>query len=194
MELRPDLYRFFIRPGWFTRRYISSAICGKFDFNDKFVLEFGSGVGTNSQVFHPSYYLGADCDGKRVSYASKLFPKYSFITIKGSLLPLQNNTVDYILIISVLHHIKTELIPDYLEEFRRVLKSSGAIIILEPYFIKRSGLNYLLMKCFDRGKYIQAEGDYIGLFENNRFKTDVVMRFTQLLIYKKILFCAFPVD
>lgn len=193
MELMPAVYRFIIRPSWFTKHYIKSLIFNEFDFNNRFVLEFGSGVGTNSKMFRPHQYLGVDCDAKRVEYASHLFREYSFATICEPKIPLHDKTVDYVLIISVLHHIPTDLIPEYLDEFRRLLKDNGTIIIMEPCFHERSDFCNTLMGFFDKGKYIQYEDAYLSLFETNAYRTNMINRFSQLCLYKKILFSATPI-
>jgi len=190
MELMPAVYRFIIRPSWFTKHYIKSSILNEFDFNDKFVLEFGCGVGTNSKMFRPHLYLGVDCDMKRVDYASRLFQEYNFATIDGPQIPLQDKAVDYVLIISVLHHIPTDLLADYLEEFRRLLKDDGTVVVMEPCFHERSDFCNTLMSFFDKGKYIQYENGYLSLFEKKAFKTCILKTFTQLCVYRKILFSA----
>lgn len=190
MELLPAVYRFIIRPSWFTKHYIKSLILNEFDFHNRFVLEFGSGVGTNSKMFAPHQYLGVDCDIKRIEYASRLFHEHDFATISGPEIPLQDSTVDYVLIISVLHHIATDLLPDYIEEFRRLLKDGGAIVIMEPCFHERSEFCNTLMSFFDKGKYIQYEDGYLSLFEKKAFKTNILKRFCQLCLYRKILFSA----
>jgi ubiquinone/menaquinone biosynthesis C-methylase UbiE len=144
-------------------------------------------------MFTPHQYLGVDCDKKRIEYASRFFHEYDFATISGPEIPLQDHTVDYVLIISVLHHIPTESIPEYLDEFRRLLKDDGTIVIMEPCFHDRSDFHNTLMGFFDKGKYIQYENGYLSLFENKAYQTNILKRFSQLCFYRKILFSAAPI-
>ncbi|MHB1314777.1 MAG: class I SAM-dependent methyltransferase [Christensenellales bacterium] len=190
MELMPAAYRFLVRPRWFTKHYISDLLCDTFDFDNQFVLEFGCGVGSNSRMFHPRDYLGVDCDERRISYAARLCPRYHFCTVNGPHLPLADHTADAILIVSVLHHIPSGKLDGYLREFKRVLKTGGEVIVLEPYLDRRFRLHNVFMKWFDRGKYIRDEPGYLRLFENNGFLPRVVSRFSQLFFYRKILFRA----
>lgn len=84
----------------------------------------------------------------------KLYPEYNFITTKDGLLPLSQNSVDYIMILSVLHHIPTEELTDSLKEFKRVLKSDGNIIIVEPCFFKKARMRNWYMSKLDKGTSI----------------------------------------
>ncbi len=194
MELMPAVYRFMIRPSWFTKHYIKPLMLKEFDFSNKFVLEFGCGVGTNSKMFRPHQYLGVDCDTKRIKYASRLFHHYDFATIDGPSIPLPNKAVDYVIIISVLHHIPTDFIPEYLEEFKRLLKDNGKVVIMEPCFHDHSDFCNTLMGFFDKGKYIKYENGYLSLFKNNGYSTSLLKTFSQLCLYRKILFSAVPVQ
>ncbi|KAJ49234.1 ubiquinone/menaquinone biosynthesis C-methylase UbiE [Clostridium tetanomorphum] len=154
MELSPRLYHYFVRPKWFLNKFYNSMFQNCIEFKDKTVLDFGCGIGSSSYLFESSNYLGVDCDDKRINYAKKLYPEYNFITTKDGLLPLSQNSVDYIMILSVLHHIPTEELTDSLKEFKRVLKSDGNIIIVEPCFFKKARMRNWYMSKLDKGTSI----------------------------------------
>jgi ubiquinone/menaquinone biosynthesis C-methylase UbiE len=192
MELSPTLYRLFVRPKWFSNLFFSSTLGHSFDFNNKTVLDFGCGIGSSSFMFTPSKYIGVDCDCRRIDYARKLYPEYTFAELKNNTLPVPDHSVDYIVILSVLHHIPTEAVSEYLEEFKRVLKPSGRIIAVEPCLFKGSSFCNFCMSNFDKGRYIRDEDGYVGIFKNSQYDTDILKRYNQLIFYNKLFFTAVP--
>ena len=42
------------------------------------VLDFGSGIGTNSKLFDHEDYIGVDVDHSRVEESRRTFPQYEF--------------------------------------------------------------------------------------------------------------------
>ncbi|MHB8032535.1 methyltransferase type 11 [Clostridium botulinum] len=194
MELSPKLYHYFVRPQWFSNIFYDKMFYDLIDFRGKTVLDFGCGVGSSSFLFEPSTYHGVDCDGNRIEYAKKLYPEHNFMAIKADgRLPLSRNSVDYVMILSVLHHISTELFFDYLKEFQRVLKLDGSLIIVEPCFYEKASLPNWCMSNFDKGRYIRNEDEYLDIFRKANYKTKVIKRYNQLLFYNKIMFFASPI-
>lgn len=163
------------------------------DFSNKNVLDFGCGVGSSSCLFEPTAYIGVDCDNRRIKYAKKLYPDYNFITIKNGHLPLPNDSINHIIILSVLHHIPTKLVSDYLKEFQRILQSDGNLIIAEPCFQDKTSLSNWYMSALDRGKYIRSEDEYLDIFRKANYETKILKRYNQLLLYNKIIFSASPI-
>ena len=163
MELSPKLYHWLVRPKWYTKLFLDSIIKGSIDFNSRLVLEFGCGIGSNSILFHPEYYIGVDCDEDRVRYAYDLYPGYRFKVLNTDYLPASDNTIDFILVVSVLHHIPSKELPLYLEEFRRVLKPGGQVIVYEPCFFDDCLISNLYMNYFDRGSYIRNKSRYLQI-------------------------------
>jgi ubiquinone/menaquinone biosynthesis C-methylase UbiE len=193
MELSPKLYNWFVRPKWFSHLLINGVITKQFDFTNKQVLDFGCGIGSCCSIFSPDYYMGVDCDAKRIYYASHNNPQHSFKVMNGHNLPALRNSFDYILIISVLHHIAQKELTGYLKEFHRILKPNGKIIVYEPCFFENNNFNNLFMKVFDRGKYIQIEDKYLEMFTNCNYDTEIHERYHQLLFYNKLFFSASPI-
>lgn len=193
MGLSPIQYRWLVRPKWFTKLYIHNSITCNFNFNNKKVLDFGCGTGSICYMFTPENYLGIDCDHKRIAYANRLYPGYSFSALQGDYLPVLDNSIDYMLIISVLHHISSDELSNYLQEFHRVLKYRGEILIIEPCFFKNSQFNNYFMSLFDKGSYIRCENEYLDIFNKNYYKTTVLKRSSQLFFYNKLFFTATPV-
>lgn len=193
MELSPKYYHYFVRPKWFSNIFFNKMLMDYVDFKGKTVLDFGCGIGSSAFLFEPSTYVGVDCDNKRIEYANKLYPKHNFMTIKNARLPLSRRSVDYVMILSVLHHIPSESLAEYLEEFKRVLNSGGSIIIVEPCFYEKANIPNWCMFNFDKGKYIRNEEEYLNIFKEANYKTEVIKRYNQLLFYNKLMFSASPI-
>lgn len=191
MELSPKLYQFLVRPRWLAKIYIDNIISSSFDLQNKTVLDFGSGTGCCCTMCSPNNYLGVDIDRQRVNYARRLHPDYSFAVLQKNRLPVPENSVDYILIVAVLHHIPSANLPVYLQDYHRVLKPHGKILVMEPCFDLRYPFRNQFMAIFDKGKYIRHEPEYLALFERELFRTKVIKRY-QKLLYNELFFLATP--
>ncbi|MCR2042683.1 methyltransferase domain-containing protein [Anaerosalibacter massiliensis] len=130
---------------------------------------------------------------ERIEYAKRLYPEYEFATLESSILPIDDKSIDHILIFSVLHHIDSEELKDYLKEFHRVLKHEGNILVVEPYFKPYCVLKNNCMRYFDKGNYIRTEKEYLDMFNHNKYKTEVINRYSQPLFYNKLFFIASPI-
>lgn len=191
MELSPGLYHWIVRPKWFFNACIGNMISSNFDLDNKKVLDFGCGVGSSCFMLNPVDYLGVDCDRKRIQYAKRLHPSYHFDIVQDNQIPVGDHSMDYVLMISVLHHIPTEHFTKYLKELHRILKANGRIIIIEPCYFEKSYINNRFMDIADKGNYIRNEQEYLGIFDN-WFETSIIKKYNQLLFYNKIFFMAVP--
>ncbi|WP_051317031.1 class I SAM-dependent methyltransferase [Ectobacillus panaciterrae] len=189
-EFFPQLYHNLVRPRWFTEKYIHHYLQERFEFNNKTVLDFGSGTGVNCTLFAPESYMGVDPDQKRVMYSKKLYPNYAFHVLQEYSLPVENESIDYILIISVLHHISCPDIITYTKEFKRVLKPNGKVIAIEPCMYQHKPLCNLFMNWLDQGRFIRDEKAYMDLFHKNGYECDVLKRFTKCFVYNELFFSA----
>lgn len=192
MHLSPYLYHRLIRPNWFTKKYIHNHIKNHFNIDNKVVLDFGSGTGANCNMFAPAHYLGIDPDAKRIHFSKKLYPEYTFLVFDTVRIPIHNQMVDYILIVAVLHHISSEQLSGYLNEFQRVLKPQGKIIIIEPYVSIENKFRNWFMNRYDNGEFIRSENDYLSLFAKHRYECQVIKKFKKGLFYNEIFFSAAP--
>ncbi len=189
MELSPRLYHYFVRPKWFTKRYIKNKLnymLSDYDFKDKVVVDFGCGIGSNSVIFNSKKYIGLDCDKRRIDYAKNMFSDYDFKTLNGTNIDISSKSIDYIIIMAVLHHIKKEDVLQYIKEFKRVLKTGGEIIIIEPCFLQNSPIRNLAMKTVDKGEHIRTERGYIELFDQDIWKVEKKYTFKKCMVYNEI--------
>lgn len=189
-EISPFLYQWMIRPNWITKKYIHNRLKMRFSFDNHTVLDFGSGTGANCTLFHPEKYIGIDPSKSRVSYSRKKYKNYLFHILEENTLPLEDNSMDYIVIIAVLHHIPSEQIIDYLNEFKRILKPNSPIIVIEPCLHDKKPISSFFMKQLDKGKYIRDENGYLELFSNQDFECQVLERFRKCFLYHELFFSA----
>ncbi|MFP4974302.1 class I SAM-dependent methyltransferase [Paenibacillus sp. CN-4] len=192
MPLTPSLYHRFVRPRRFTEKYIHSHIRHRFQLERKFVLDFGSGTGANCVLTEPDCYLGVEPDAGRVGFASRLYPGYTFQKFDHERLPTEDQSVDYVLIVAVLHHIEDRLILSYLKEFKRVLKPEGQILILEPYLCPETPVRNRLMMWYDDGQHMRDQAGYFQLFQPE-YHCKLLNTFTKGWIYHELFFTAIPI-
>ncbi|MNW35634.1 hypothetical protein D3C74_126340 [compost metagenome] len=81
------------------------------------------------------HYYGVDPDAQRVQFAKRSYPNHTFMVFDKQRIPMPDQTVDFIFIIAVFHHISNEEISGYLNEFSRVIKPEGTMIVIEPYLL-----------------------------------------------------------
>lgn len=121
-----------------------------------------------------------------------MYPKHFFQVLENNRLPVDNQTVDHILIIAVLHHISSDQIYEYMKEFRRVLKPTGTIIIMEPYLCSQKPICNRFMKWYDNGEYIRNEPEYLELFQRSDYDCVILKRFRKCFLYNELFFTAVP--
>ncbi|WP_285229638.1 class I SAM-dependent methyltransferase [Paenibacillus albidus] len=190
MYLSPRFYHLFVRPQWFTNKYIHERIKSRFSLENKSVLDFGCGTGANCSICDAEHYYGIDPDAKRVQFAKQLHPKHTFMVFDEKHIPIPDQTVDLILIIAVLHHIPNEQITEYLSEFSRVMKPEGKMIVIEPYLSPRHKINNWFMNQYDHGEFIRSEDEYLQLFKRQQYEYQVIKKFRKGLLYNEIFFTA----
>lgn len=188
----PWIYHRFVRIPWFTKKYIHDQLNSNFHFYGKNALDFGSGTGANCTIFSPNQYVGIDPDAGRIQYAKRAYPEHSFHVLQNSTLPISDQSMDYILIVAVLHHIPTDEIKSYIKEFQRVLKKNGSIIVIEPYLNTKNRFCNFMMNMLDKGSYIRYEEDYLKMFQESGFRCEVKKRFRKCLVYNELFFSVQP--
>lgn len=189
MELSPRIYNWLVRPGWYNKKFTKKVLKNKYIFDDKMILDFGCGIGSNCFLFKPGNYLGVDINKRRIEYAKYINPRYNFELLDNKI-KSSKNSIDIILLIAVLHHIPDSNIAAIIKEFKRILKyPSGIILVMEPCFFEEKLLNNYYMKLFDRGKYIRNREGYFKIFKNNNFlirNEEIISK----IAYKELFFSA----
>lgn len=190
MHLPPSLYHRFVRPQWFTNKYIHEQIKSHFSIENKSVLDFGCGTGANCSICDANHYYGIDPDAKRIQFAKRLNPIHTFMVFDKQRIPIPDQTIDFIFVIAVLHHISNEQISGYLNEFSRVMKPGGMMIVIEPYLCPRHKISNWFMQQYDNGKFIRSEDEYLQLFNRRQYDYQVIKKFRKGLLYNEIFFTA----
>ena len=140
------------------------------------VLDFGCGTGSNSKLFNPEDYIGSEVDSSRVLSSSKKYPKYKFekipiINSSKDKLPWEDGSFDMIFVSLCLHHINAKSCKLIFKEFRRVLKSNGKILGIEPALIDGKYFSNILMNILDAGDYILPLDKYKDMYQSESFTT-----------------------
>lgn len=189
MELAPRLYAALVRPRFAVRRYLQRIVEGQFNFQGVTVLDFGSGTGSNAFLFSPEGYLGLDISPRRVAFARKKFPAYTFQVMRDLPLPAPANSFDFVCLFAVLHHLSDEQASAYLPELYRVLKPGGHIVCVEPCLQEGRSWRSSAMRLIDQGCCLRSEKEYRALFDS-RFCVTVHRRFLKFFVYHEIFFSA----
>jgi len=128
-DLRGDQSKFY----WATSLSISKHIkqtC--IEIKDKNVLEIGCASGEDATIYceHVSTYTGVDISNVAIDNCLNLkLVNASFFCSDGHKLPLDDASVDCVIVNSLLHHL--DLYTAF-EEIKRVLTSDGVLIFREP--------------------------------------------------------------
>ena len=146
------------------------------------VLDFGSGIGTNSTLFHSEDYIGVDVDKSRVLESKHTFPDHrfqevSYISGDNDQLPFQDNSFDIIFISLCLHHIDSSKCKVLFKEFRRLLKVNGFIIGIEPV-VTSNKLSNIFMNLIDGGDYIIGYDDYHKMYSSESYNATTINSIT----------------
>lgn len=103
-----------------------------FAIKDKHVLEIGCASGNDASSYcqHAASYVGIDISDVAISNCQNLQLKNAtFHCVDGHILPLQDGTVDFVIVNSLLHHLDLRTV---FKEIARVLKNDGSLIFREP--------------------------------------------------------------
>lgn len=99
-------------------------------------LDYGCGSGKLlsevSRICPKNNYLGVDVSESGIKRAKKRFPKAKYLlTQDGEKLKIKNDSIDFILAADVIEHVYD--VNTLLDEFYRILKPGGKILITTPF-------------------------------------------------------------
>jgi putative AdoMet-dependent methyltransferase len=143
-----------------------------------YVLDIGAGTGNliAKIVSLPNIVLKAIEPSKQMRI--KFLEKCKNIEIVPGLLPkipVKDNTFDILVATYVIHHIPSNEIGVMVQEFRRVLKRSGTVIIVDAMFESQNALALLKKELENKGDkemIEEIEDEYFPLVDN--LKTEFV--------------------
>jgi ubiquinone/menaquinone biosynthesis C-methylase UbiE len=138
-------YYYEIETKRYQYQYHIPSILGWVDWNEKQVLEVGSGVGTDARqiINKGGVYTGINIDAGSVASTSKALEAFG---LQGNIsqvnavdMSFDDNTFDIVYSFGVLHHIPE--VDDAIREISRVLKPGGELLIM---LYNRNSINYKL--------------------------------------------------
>jgi SAM-dependent methyltransferase len=133
----------FIYPYYIVRRSLYEKVCEFKNFVNGSVLDFGCGSKPYKSIFNYEQYIGIDIDSK----GDKSILKDVDIYYDGKNIPFENEKFDSIFCSEVLEHVFN--IDEILDEFYRVLKKDGKVVITVPFAWREHEVP------FDFGRYTQ---------------------------------------
>lgn len=156
-----------------------------FNLDNKTILELGCGAASMTQKIATT---GENrniiaCEVDTIQHEKNLSLQSDNIKFKlagAEAIPCEDNSVDMIFMFKSFHHIPKELMPQALQEIKRVLKPNGLAYISEPLFM--GDQNYLISLFHDEQQVrkdafeaIQAfvEKEEIKLFQEIFFNSEI---------------------
>jgi SAM-dependent methyltransferase len=100
---------------------------------DLTLLDVGCGTGTVSRhlVAEVRQLYGVDVSKEMIAIARDSVPGAHFEWYDGTVLPFDDNSVDVVITVCVLHHVSPPLRPDFISELHRVTRHNGLIVLFE---------------------------------------------------------------
>lgn len=155
------------------------------NLNSKTILELGCGAASMTKKIAST---GFDrkiiaCEVDEVQHQENLkltIDNIKFILSGAQELPLEDNSIDIILMFKSFHHIPKELMPKALSEIKRVLKPNALAYISEPLF--HGEQNYLISLFHDEEQVredafnaikVSVDNSELKLFREIFFQTEV---------------------
>ncbi len=173
-----------------SRYEYAASIINKFSSQQKVtILDAACGFGYGSKVLQDktlANVIGVDLDSNAVKYLTKKNKnkKIKFMSANIISLPFANDSVDYIVCFETIEHLKKIDGIKAIEEFRRVLKKGGIIIISSP----NSNLTKLIQGIFP---------DYNNLFHLYEYEPKKLKKILEknnfIIIEKRGQYLFFPI-
>ena len=129
------------------------------------VLDLGCGTGEYAPLFSAKRYVGLDLSPPYVRYASNRLRAHTFLVGDGERLPFPDDRFHRVLVNGVIHHMDDGSADRLLGEVSRVVRPSGAVLIIEDVPSSAVNLAGRLMHAIDQGDHIRtanAYGELIG--------------------------------
>lgn len=124
-------------------------------------LDFGCGTGLFARVFKKEglRYWGYDVDNRLITFASRLYPDYSFTTSRDVL--EDEGPFDLVLANCCFHHIDDTLLSIELRRIKSLLADQGTFFLIDLILVENdaSFLHRTFMK-LEQGEHVRTVGDY----------------------------------
>ncbi len=132
------------------------------------LLDAPCGTGTLHAICAPCAYHGADMDPQRVEDARRLYPDSTFVCSDSCSLPFEDRSFDRILAAGLFHHVDDETADHILQEYARLLKPDGRLIVFEAIWPKHCyNVWGAFMRWMDQGDFVRHISAYDALFSEH---------------------------
>ncbi len=120
------------------------------------ILDIGCGARGNVFGIDPKAYVGIDNQAVLIKRLEKSATG-SFFVMDTKELKFDSVYFDYIISVSLLHHLSADELKDVVAEVKRVLKKGGKIIFADGVYPEsKFNLAGWLIRFFDRGRYVRG--------------------------------------
>ncbi len=125
------------------------------------VLDFGCGVGRWVDVLRDHFvsYHGVDISDEMINIARRDYPDGRFSVLKNLKVDAEDNSVDFVLCVAVLHHNAYVNQDILIGELSRVLRPQGQLLLMESKGRRVDGQHEVF--------YPRLESDWIGACEHH---------------------------
>ena len=132
------------------------------------LLDAPCGTGALYNICMPCSYYGIDIDGDRVADCIQHFPEGRFYVANAAKTNFPAAFFDRILAAGLFHHVDDQLAHEILEEFKRVLKNTGRIIVVDAIW-PRNIFNVVgwIGRKMDQGDFVRHSNEYIDIFSKH---------------------------
>ncbi len=131
------------------------------------VLDLGCGTGEYTSLFSANRYVGLDLSLPFVRYASTRLRGFAFLVGDAERLPFSDDRFHRVLVNGVIHHMGDGSADRLLGEVSRVVRPSGAVLIIEDVPSSAANLPGRLMHAVDQGDHIRTAQAYAALIERH---------------------------
>jgi ubiquinone/menaquinone biosynthesis C-methylase UbiE len=123
-------YEFFVK----AKARIIRHLAARFDRGtDVSLLDVGCGVGALHDHLGGTFarICGVDVSGVSIETAKARHPEFEYRVMQGNEIPYPSDAFDIVTAINVLHHVDPKARPDFVREFKRVIRPRGFACIIE---------------------------------------------------------------
>ncbi len=163
----PRTWHFLRKLPEFDYRRTKARIRSILGATDGRVLDLGCGTGEYAPLFSADRYVGLDLSPHFVRYASTRLRGFAFLVGDGERLPFPNDRFHRVLVNGVIHHMDDGSADRLLREASRVVRPSGAVLIIEDVPSSAVNLPGRLMHAIDQGDHIRTAEAYGELIERH---------------------------
>jgi ubiquinone/menaquinone biosynthesis C-methylase UbiE len=115
------------------------------------VLDAGGGTGSVRSLWaNTCTYVCLDINIQKLHGFKLKYPDGTALLADATRTPIRNGSVDVVLCIGVAHHLSGDLLMQFVNESRRILKGAGRLILLDAIWRPRRWAGQLLWR-YDRG-------------------------------------------